>query len=107
MFRRKCTMNRAIRNLTLPFPKSLFLGLLLAFAASIPAGAQFTTARLGGTVADSSGSAIPGATMIVKSLETGYSQSATSGEGGAYLFPSLPVGTYRLTATMTGFAEYV
>jgi hypothetical protein len=100
-------MERANPSLKLQFPICLFLGLLLVFASTITAMAQFTTARLSGTVTDSSGSAIPGAMLVVKSPDTGYTQNAISGAGGVYLFPSLPVGTYRLSVTMAGFAEYV
>src|ERR1035437_2197749 len=100
-------MKRENRNLMPQFPTCLIFGLMLVFASTMPVMAQFTTARLSGVVVDGSGAAIPGAAVVVKSRDTGYTLNTTSGVGGIYLFPSLPVGTYRLTATMTGFAEYV
>ena len=72
-----------------------------------PATAQFTTARLSGTVVDSSGAALPGATVSVQQVTTGYKQTATSGPSGEYLFPSLPVGAYELTVQMPNFKAYV
>lgn len=65
--------------------------------------AQFTTARLSGTVLDSSGSAIAGAAVVVDQEGTAYKQSAITNSSGEYVFPSLPVGTYQITVTMSGF----
>lgn len=100
-------MKRNFRNLVPRIPTCLFLGILLVYVSAMPAGAQFTTARLSGTVVDGSGAAIVGAAVTVKSLTTGYMQNTTTGSAGIYLFPSLPVDTYLLTVTMTGFTEYV
>jgi len=69
--------------------------------------AQFTTARLGGTVTDASGSAIPGAKVIIKETNSNYTQTVNARSDGAYVFPSLPVGSYELTVTMTGFSTYI
>ena len=86
---------------------SFCAGLLLAAPLGVPAWAQFTTARLNGTVVDGAGLALVGATIQVEQVGTGYSQSATTGASGEYLFPSLPVGAYKVTATMTGFKSYI
>ncbi len=83
-----------------------FVTNVLFIAAAVTAQAQFTTARLNGVVTDSTGSVISGATVTIQDEATGYTQSAATGDTGAYLFPSLPVGTYRLTVTMQGFATY-
>jgi len=85
----------------------LFLGLLLVCGFSMPMLAQFTTARLSGTVLDPSGLGLAGATVIVKDELTAYTRDTTTGSSGEYLFPSLPVGNYQITVTMTGFASYV
>jgi hypothetical protein len=69
--------------------------------------AQFATARLSGNVVDNTRSAIPGATVTVKSIDTGYTQTVLSGSAGEYLFPSLPVGSYQLSVTMSDFSPYV
>lgn len=74
---------------------------------SSTAFAQFTTARLGGTVTDSTGSAIAGAKIVIKETNSDYSQTVNAGAEGIYVFPSLPVGTYELTVTMPGFSSYV
>ena len=85
----------------------LFSSLLLTVMWATTAPAQYTTARLSGTVVDKTGSAVPGATVIVEQAGTGYKQQVKSGEVGEYLFPSLPVGEYQLTVEMTGFNTYV
>ncbi|WP_263352474.1 TonB-dependent receptor [Acidicapsa acidisoli] len=82
---------------------SLFLVLISACTLM----AQLTTARLSGVVTDNGGSALPGADVTVREVETGFSQTVKSGEAGEYLFPSLPVGNYELTVDMTGFSSYV
>jgi hypothetical protein len=84
----------------------LFLSLAVVMMWTASAVAQLTTARLSGSVVDTTGSVVPGATVTVKQAATGYKQTATAGSGGDYLFPSLPVGSYQLTVEMTGFAPY-
>jgi hypothetical protein len=69
--------------------------------------AQYTTARLSGTVEDNTGAAVPGAMVTVEQAGTGYKQAVKSGAAGEFLFPSLPVGSYQLTAEMAGFSTYV
>ena len=81
--------------------------LLAALAFIIPSHAQFTTARLSGTVSDASGRALPGATLHAEQIGTGFTQTTTSGTTGEYVFPSLPVGIYRLTATISGFKSHI
>jgi hypothetical protein len=85
----------------------LFLSLLLTVMWATTAIAQYTTARLSGSVQDKSGAAIPGATVTVEQIGTGYKQQVKSGQAGEYLFPSLPVGGYQLTVEMTGFGTYL
>ena len=85
----------------------LFSSLLLTVMWATTAIAQYTTARLSGSVQDKSGAAIPGATVTVEQIGTGYKQQVKSGQAGEYLFPSLPVGEYQLTVEMTGFGTYL
>ena len=74
---------------------------------NVGAHAQFTTARLSGTIVDSSGSFIGGASVSIVNVDTGYAQATKSGSVGEYVFPSLPVGLYRLSVTAEGFSPYV
>ncbi len=88
-------------------PAFLFSSLLVVILWATTALAQYTTARLSGTVQDHTGAAIPGATVTVEQAGTSYKQTVKSGAAGEYLFPSLPVGSYQLTVEMAGFSTYV
>jgi len=68
--------------------------------------AQYTTATLGGVITDSSGRTVPGARVTIENTGTGLVRAYITGEDGAYLFPALPVGTYRLQAEKEGFSRY-
>ena len=88
-------------------PALILLSLLAAFTGTAPMLAQYTTARLTGTVQDKGGAAIPGATVTIEQRGTGYMETVKSRATGEYQFPSLPVGTYRLTVEAAGFSTYV
>ena len=51
---------------------------------------------LQGKVSDSTGSALPGATVTVIDQSSGQERSATAGDEGRYLFPNLAGGEYLL-----------
>lgn len=88
-------------------PRSSLLvrcGLALCFAA--PVFAQNLTGVLSGNITDQNGAAIPGATVNITSATTRAAVFAgTADGGGAYLAPSLPVGTYNLTFEAAGFKK--
>lgn len=69
----------------------------------VPCYGQVVTARLSGTVTDSSGGVVPGASIAMTNVGTGFTIRATSDTDGVYNFQSLPPGTYRLVATKEGF----
>ena len=71
---------------------------------SVPAMAQFG-ASLSGTVMDSTGAVIPGATVTLTNAETHATRTATSGDGGSYIFNELAPATYSLTANAAGFKQ--
>lgn len=83
-----------------------YLALILVLSIAAPAWAQFTTARLNGTVVDGSGAALAGVTVTVEQVGTGFTRTATTATSGEYLFPELPVGDYKLTAVLAGFNTY-
>jgi hypothetical protein len=75
--------------------------------ASVPAWAQSTTGRISGTVSDTQGGVLPGVTVTVLQEGTGLTRSATTDADGAYVFVSLPVGTYTVSAELGGFQKGV
>jgi hypothetical protein len=82
--------------------------LAITFAAlvfAVVASAQ-DTASLTGTVADSSGAAVPGAQVVVKNAQNGINRAGASNGSGDFLFSSLPIGSYDLIVTAQGFKKY-
>jgi hypothetical protein len=69
----------------------------------LQAFAQTTTASIRGVVYDETGAVISGASVVATNETTGLSRSTISGENGAYLLSSLPVGIYTLTVEKEGF----
>lgn len=76
----------------------------LVVCLSSSAFAQFG-ASLSGTVADSTGAVVPGASVVLVNTATHQTRTATSSSSGAYTFGELPPGTYDLTATAATFKK--
>jgi hypothetical protein len=81
--------------------------LVLALALARAVLAQSFTASLQGTVADTSGAVIPGATVTLLNEATDTHQAAKTNSTGRYLFVSVPSGTYRFTVEAAGFKSWV
>jgi len=84
-----------------------FTLVLVATLAGLPLAAQYTTASLGGTVQDPAGGVIPEATVTVQNEAMGFTRTIATLPNGEFLFPSLPVGQYKLTVSKAGFTTYV
>jgi hypothetical protein len=76
---------------------------LFTVLMAIPADAQEITGTIQGLVADQSGAVLPGATVIVRNVQTGQTQEVTSNETGRYVVPFLRPGTYDVTFRLSGF----
>ena len=61
--------------------------------------------NLKGTVADSAGAVIPGATVEATNDATGEKRSTTTSNDGSYSISNLQVGIYTVTASATGFSS--
>ena len=72
----------------------------------IPASAiaQTSFAALGGKVTDDQGGFLPGATIVVRQLDTNTTRSGVTDVRGQYYLPNLPAGRYELTVELQGFA---
>jgi len=82
----------------------IVLSLLWATALCL---AQLDTATILGTVYDPSGAVVPGAKVVVQNMGTSATQELTTDQSGNFLAPLLPVGTYKVTVSMSGFSTYV
>jgi hypothetical protein len=67
------------------------------------ADAQVTSAAVVGTITDTSGAALPGATVTARNVETGFVRTVPTNESGAYRLDFLPTGTYVVEITLSGF----
>jgi hypothetical protein len=65
---------------------------------------QAISGNIVGTVVDASGAAVPNATITATNAETGVKTSVIAASGGEYRLGNLPVGTYNVTATSSGFS---
>jgi carboxypeptidase family protein len=82
------------------------LALSLSFLDSSSTRAQ-VSAAISGTLQDASGGAVSGATVTVKSLETGATRTVLTDNAGAFRVLGLPLGPQELTAEKKGFKATV
>ena len=65
------------------------------------------TAQISGIVKDSSGGVLPGASVTITQTDTGFKRDVVTDVSGAFSFPSIPIGPYRLEVMLQGFRTYV
>lgn len=83
----------------------LLAGLIvLGTAGSVMAQSEMTTARVTGTVKDSDGGVLPGATVEARNQETGLVLRAVTDGRGFFRLLNLPPGPYTMSCEMPGFA---
>ena len=80
------------------------IAVLVALLLPAPASAQFDAATVLGTVRDSSGAIVPGATVTLTNASTGITATAVSDEHGDYQFLNVRIGTYNVKAELQGFS---
>ena len=71
------------------------------------AAAQAVSGTLLGNITDSSGAAVPGATITATEVETNISRTTVTNEAGYYIFTSLLNGRYSVSAELQGFKKVV
>ena len=81
-----------------------FVGIFVCGAA--PVRAQGTS-DLRGTVVDSQGGVLPGATITITNQDTGTYREVVSNPDGAWYVPSLAPGRYQLAAELQGFKRFL
>lgn len=83
--------------------------IVLVVALLVPASlsAQTVTGTLQGTVKDTSGAVMPGAVVSMRNLDTGQTRETTTNTVGYYVLPFLPIGSYELTAALSGFRTVI
>ncbi len=90
-------MNSAVK-----FLKGITFSFLLLFGLQL-AQAQTNQGQIAGNVVDSTGAAVPNATITAKSESNGAVYNAVSSGSGSYRFPSIQLGRYTVTVSAPGF----
>ncbi|MFZ1945139.1 MAG: carboxypeptidase regulatory-like domain-containing protein [Acidobacteriaceae bacterium] len=88
--------------------KSAVCAVLVFFAAltlCAPASAS-VGGSISGTVKDASGSVVPGASVVVREVDTAIAQQTRTDHNGDFTFPVLAVGSYQLDVETQGFRSY-
>src|SRR6266403_705186 len=87
--------------------KRLVLPILVVLSLAAAANAQTFRGTILGTVTDSSGLAVAGATVTVKNTDTGLLRTTQTTADGSYAVTELPIGTYAVTSSQSGFQTSV
>ena len=84
------------------------LGVFLLALLSAPLTyAQQDKATISGTVFDTSGAAVPGATVTLEDTGTGARRVSKTSGAGEFVFTPLSIGTYSVTLSADGFETLV
>jgi len=94
-----------------PFGRIQMMKLFRLLAAAVvlmvagSAWAQLTTASIVGTITDTTGAIIPGATVTATNDDTHFTRSATTNDTGDYRLDFLPIGKYTVVISEKGFSS--
>ena len=94
------------RDPSRPEEETFILWGLLGLAGTLPCGAQIT-GTITGSVVDVTSSLVQKATVVVKNLGTGAERQLVTDSGGRFTAEQLPVGSYEVTVTASGFKKAV
>jgi len=87
------------------------LGILLAvsgmeFAMPERAESQVSNAQISGRVTDAQGGVLPGVTVTATQTDTQFVRTTVTNETGTFTLVNLPIGPYRLEASLQGFQTF-
>jgi carboxypeptidase family protein len=80
---------------------------VLALVPAVFAQSQATTGVIEGTVFDASGAPVPGASVTIRNTATNFERVLQTDSGGSFRGLLLPLGPYRVTVALSGFATLV
>jgi len=81
--------------------------LVCILLAAVSVSAQTFRGTILGTATDPSGAVVAGAKVIVHNTGTGLERTTETSADGSYSVPELPIGTYNVTVTQTGFQTFL
>jgi hypothetical protein len=79
----------------------------LFVAPNLGLGQVGDTGQIQGTVNDTSGAIVPGATVTATAVDTNRTLTVVTNKDGGYIFPTLPIGRYRIEVKMQGFKTVI
>src|SRR6266436_3900589 len=100
------TFRREITAVSIDRPTAIRL-FVLAALLSAAVYAQLSTSSITGTVRDSSGSVIPGASVSLRNVNTAVERQSVTNDSGNYVFLNIQPGRYTLEAVRPGFSKSV
>ena len=83
------------------------ISMVFILLAALSVSAQTFRGTILGTVTDPSGAVISGAKVSAKNVGTGLERTAQTSADGSYSIPELPIGTYTVSVSQTGFQTFV
>ena len=86
---------------------AVFSVFVLVLAAASALSAQTFRGTILGTATDPSGAVVSGAKVTAKNVGTGLERTTETSADGSYSLPELPIGTYTVTVTQTGFQTFI
>jgi Carboxypeptidase regulatory-like domain/TonB dependent receptor len=111
-FRQNFLTAQSIRCVSLPFRSKMkstrfLFAVLLVSISLVNLSAQETRSALLGTVRDSAGAVVAGATVTITNTDTNSSTTLTTNDSGYFEAPYLLPASYTITVSATGFKTYV
>jgi len=88
-------------------PRIICAVALALVVVAIPVVAQLPTGTILGTVKDTTGASVPGATVTIRNADTGAVRTVMTDTSGAFDVPELPTGHYEVKAEHQGFKTFV
>ena len=82
--------------------RGVLLCLSLALLFSLSLIGQTVSGTIQGTVTDATGAALPGTTITIRNVDTGFQRVVVTNERGGYSAPYVPIGKYRIHAELSG-----
>src|SRR5688572_12323786 len=84
----------------------LLTAALLAVASPVFSQSQAINGSIEGTVKDPSGAVLPGVSVTLRNIDTGAERVVVTNNDGVFRAPLLPLGVFKLSASLQGFKAY-
>jgi hypothetical protein len=85
----------------------LFFAAMILSLTVTTGSAQTFRGTILGTVTDTTGAVVPGATITIRNVDTGLVRTTESQADGSYRVPELPIGNYNVTVEKADFQTSV